>query len=176
MSAIDRGISELALPDLERRVANMVRYGVVHEVDHANKRVKIKSGEIVTAWLKWPASSASSFKRTWTPPATGEQVVLLSPTGDMRQATILPGMYQNSYDAPSTAPNTDVTTYSDGTKVEYNAQTHTLTIDSAGHVIIKGAQTLLIDFGGNVTIKSGGNMSIEAAGNMQLTAARIDLN
>lgn len=176
MSAIDSGIAAIALPDLERRVANMVRYGVVHQVDYANKRVKIKSGEIVTAWLKWPAASASSFKRTWTPPAVGEQVVLLSPTGDLRQATILPGQYQNSYDAPSVDPDTDLAQYSDGTKIEYNRSTQTYTIESTGHVVIKGAQTLLIDFGGDVTINTGGNALVNVSGNATVNSASTTIN
>lgn len=126
MTARTEGIHELALPDIERRVANMVRVGAVMAVDHAKKMVRIKSGDLEGAWVRWPAGRAAAGKRRWDPPEVGEQVVMVSPSGDMRQALVLPGIYQDDHDAPTTDANKDHVTYGDGTVIEYDRGTHTL--------------------------------------------------
>lgn len=129
MTARGEGIEELALPDLERRTANQIRYGTVLAVDHAQARVRIKSGEIETTWLPWSAGRASGAKRRWDPPEVGEQVVLLAPTGDLRQAVVLTGVFQQSAAAPSSSADKDATAYGDGTVVEYDRASHTLLAD-----------------------------------------------
>ena len=127
MSSREEGIEQLSLPDMERRIASMIRYGKIIEVNHSTKKVRIKSGEIETDWLRWPAGSANSRKRLWNPPTVGEQVCMLAPTGDLRQATFIPGMYQDDYDAPSDDPDEDLAEYSDGAVIGYNVSTHKLT-------------------------------------------------
>ena len=136
MSARTAGLESLSLPDMERRLANTVRLGSVMAVDHAKRRVRIKSGEIESDWLPWPAGRAASGKRKWDAPEVGEQGMLVAPGGDLRQAVFLPGVYQSSYDAPSSDPNKDNTTYGDGTVVEYDRGTHTLLVDLTGGVSI----------------------------------------
>lgn len=126
MSAREQGVEQLALPDMERRTANMVRFGKITAIDYAARRVRVQSGEITTAWLPWAGGRAAAGKRTWDAPEVGEQVIVLSPTGDLRQAGVIPGFYQDAYDAPSSDPNKDKTEYGDGTVVEYDRGTHTL--------------------------------------------------
>lgn len=145
MTARSEGIEELALPEMERRTANQIRYGTVLAVDHAQARVRIKSGEIKTAWLPWSTGRASAAKRRWDPPEVGEQVVLLAPTGDLRQAVVLTGVFQQSAAAPSASPDKDTTVYGDGAVVEYDRGSHTYTLDvpAGGKIILKcGATTL----------------------------------
>ena len=98
-------------------------------VDHAKARVRIKSGEIETAWLPWSTGRASGAKRRWDPPEVGEQVVVLSPTGDMRQGLVLTGVFQQSAGAPSASADKDTTVYGDGTVIEYDRASHTLRAD-----------------------------------------------
>ena len=86
---------------------------------------------------------------------------MLSPGGDLRQAVFVPGVYQDEYDAPSSDPNKDHTTYGDGTVVEYDRGTHTLLVDLTGGVSVTanrakielkiGSTTLLIE-GGKTTL------------------------
>ena len=129
MTARNEGIESLALPNMERRVANMVRFGKIEQIDHATQRVKVRSGNILTTWLPWSAGRAAAGKRRWDPPEIGEQVIVLSQTGDLRQAGVIPGFYQTDYGAPSVNPNKDTTVYSDGTVIEYDRETHTVTVD-----------------------------------------------
>lgn len=147
MTARTEGIDELALPDMERRTANQIRYGTILAVDYAGARVRIKSGEIESAWLPWSTGRASAAKRRWDPPEIGEQVVMLSPGGDLRQAVVLTGVFQQSAGAPSASPDKDTTVYGDGAVVEYDRGSHTYTVDvpAGGKIVLKcGATTLEI--------------------------------
>ena len=168
MTARAEGISEMALPDLERRVANMVRIGTIMSVDLAARRVRIKSGEIETAWLRWPAGRASAGKRRWDAPEVGEQVVMIAPTGDMRQAVVLPGMYQDAYDAPTSDANKDHATYGDGTVIEYDRGSHTLLVDLGPTKITADRTKLVLEC-------NGSKIELDASG-IKLTGVRLDLN
>jgi phage baseplate assembly protein V len=162
MSATEKGISQLAVPDMERRLANMIRYGKIIEIDHDTKKVRIKSGEIETDWIRWSAGRSNSRKRQWDPPTIGEQVTMLAPTGDLRQAHVIPGMYQSDYDAPSASPNKDHATYSDGAVIEYDVADHRLTANLQSDTSIIADRT---------SIKATrGNGSVEVA-NAAITAA-----
>lgn len=201
MSATKKGITDLALPDMERRLANTIRYGKVLEVNHATKRVRIKSGNIETDWLRWPASSANSRKRRWDPPTIGEQVCMLAPTGDLTQATFIPGMYQSDHDAPSADPNEDLAEYNDGAVISYNVSTHKLTANlqsetsiiadrtsikatrGAGSVEVKDTEVKAAVGSASITITettitltvAGSTISMNSAGITQ-TGAVINLN
>jgi phage baseplate assembly protein V len=141
VSATEKGIAALAVPDMERRLANMIRYGKITEIDYATKKVRIKSGEIETDWIRWSAGRSNSRKRQWDPPTIGEQVTMLAPTGDLRQAHIIPGMYQADYDAPSADPNKDHATYSDGAVIEYDVADHKLTANLQSNTSIIADRT-----------------------------------
>lgn len=95
MTSIEQGrqISELL-----RRVSNIVRMGKVVTVDYNKAKARVKIGEITTGYLPWLTPSTSA----WIPLKMGEQVVVLSPNGDLRMGMILPALYQSSMPAPST--------------------------------------------------------------------------
>ena len=157
MTARSEGIDELALPELERRSANQVRYGTVLSVDYANARVRIKSGELETAWLPWSTGRASPAKRRWDPPEVGEQVVMLAPTGDLRQAVVLTGVFQTSAAAPNASPDKDTTVYGDGTVVEYDRASHTLLAHLDDSMIRVTRTEILLQVGGvSFSLTAGG--------------------
>lgn len=162
MTARTEGIDELALPDLERRTANAIRYGRIMAVDYANARVRVKSGDIESTWLPWSTGRASGAKRRWDPPEVGEQVVMLSPGGDMRQAVVLTGVFQQSAGAPSASPTKDTTVYGDGAVIEYDRGSHTHLVD--------------VPAGGKILLRCGASsIEISDAG-VKITSPRIDLN
>lgn len=157
MTSRTEAYEELALPDLERRQANAIRYGTVAEVDYANARVKIKSGNITTAWLPWAAGRASGAKRRWDPPEVGEQVAVISPGGDLAQGLVLPGVYQSSAAAPSASPDKDAMVYSDGTVIEYDRASHTLLADLGQSKIRASREEVLLQIGGvSISMTSSG--------------------
>jgi len=161
MTARTEGIEELALPELERRVAGMVRVGTVMAVDLAAKKVRIKSGDLESAWVGWPAGRAGTGKRRWDPPEVGEQVVMVSPCGDMRQALVLPGVYQDAHDAPTTDGNKDHATYGDGTVIEYDRGSHTLVANLGESQILADRTKIVLTIGATTLTLTGSGSTLE---------------
>lgn len=126
------GISEL-----NRQVANMVRVGKVIELDEANARVKVSVAGLTTDWLPWSAARAGRT-RQWSPPQPDEQVVIASPYGDMGQAVVIGSLLSDDNPAPAASKDQETTIYPDGSTVDYNSATNTLTltVSGAGNVII----------------------------------------
>jgi phage baseplate assembly protein V len=57
---------------------------------------------------------------------SGEQIVLLSPGGDLTVGVILQAVYSDAFPAPSDNPALHSTHYPDGAVVHYDFQAHTL--------------------------------------------------
>jgi len=148
MTARTQGFDDLALPDLERRQANAIRFGTVSAVDLAGARCKVRSGNIETAWLPWLAGRASGAKRRWDPPEVGEQVAVISPGGDLAQGLVLPGVYQSNAAAPSASADKDRTVYGDGTSVEYDRALRRLRVDFGGTSINATPSAITLTVGG----------------------------
>src|SRR5690349_16634716 len=119
------------LGELERMQAGMIRLGVITELDAANARVKVACGGLSTDWLPW-ATGRAGGTRTWSPPKVGEQVTVFAPYGDPAQAFVGGSIYQDAHGAPASSGDQETTVFSDGTTVDYNAATNTLTINIAG--------------------------------------------
>lgn len=159
MSATTEGMEQLALPDMERRLSNAMRMGTVAEVDYAKARVKVKSGNITTAWLPWAAGSANSAKRRWDPPQVGEQVAVLSPGGDLAQGLVMPGIYQQAAGAPSDSGDKDTTVYSDGTVIEYDRAAHALVADLQGTKVFADRNKIELTIGSTkLTMTAAGSV------------------
>lgn len=161
MSAREDGLQELALPDLERRVANMVRLGTVMAVDHGRALVRVKSGDIESTWLPWPAGRAAAGKRRWDAPEVGEQVAMLCPGGDLRQAVVVPGLYQQAYAAPNADPNKDTVVYGDDTLIEYDRATHTLVADLGASRILADRTKIELTIGGTTLTMTAAGTTLE---------------
>jgi phage baseplate assembly protein V len=153
--------------ELSRRLANLVMLGKVAEVDHEAARVKVKVGDLVTAWRPWLALRAGG-NSNWHPPEIDEQVVLLSVNGDPAQAVVLVGLYQDAHPAPSSEPDIHLTQYADGAQISYDRTQHKLsaTLPAGASVELVAPSGVTIE--GDVTIKGSVLVSgilIDAAGN-----------
>lgn len=135
---------ELRLADLERRVANMLRGGTVAQIDHAQARVRVQSGDLLTDWLPWFAHRAGATT-TWSPPTIGEQVLLVSPSGDPAQAMVLPALYTDAHPAPSASPDEHVTAYPDGARIAYNHATGAITATGIKTATVQAATSVTLD-------------------------------
>lgn len=154
--------------DLQRRMANMIRRGRVHSMDFEQSppRVKVEyEKDAVTGWLPWISGRESSKHRTdWEPLAIGEQVIILSESGDLSAGVVIPSLPDASSPVPSTSPDEHVSRYEDGTTFTYNRKTHTLTIDVQGDVNFHVT--------GNVTSHIEGNMSAQIDGTADVIVAK----
>ena len=131
------------LVELARRLANIVRFGTVAEVDHDAYRLRARydtddtGAPILTAPIPWVALRAGDDAEWWSPDV-GEQLVLLSPSGELTQAIALPALYSNAKPAPSADPDKRVTRYSDGAVYEYDRNTHrySITLPDDGEMLV----------------------------------------
>ena len=148
----DRRRSEesFEIAELARRLANVVRAGVVAEVDTANQRLRARydrddeGAPILSAWIPWVTLRAGP-DRTWWAPEVGEQVVLLSPSGELTQALALPALYSDAHPAPSTDADKRVAKHSDGAVFEYDRTTHrySITLPDDGEMLVTIGDTTL---------------------------------
>lgn len=115
------------ITELERRLANVIRSGVVVDVNYQTAKCRVAFGNILTEELPFFTSSAGDTK-TWSPPSVGETVVVFSPSGELSIGFVLCGIYTNANPPNSNSANKTKTTFSDGNSIEYDASTHTLTL------------------------------------------------
>lgn len=143
---------DYSLSQLARKLNNLVRWGIVRQVDLTAARVKVEyardeqEGPVLTGWVPWLPDAAGAV-RSWRPPSLGEQVMLLSPDGDLAQSVALGSLYQDDYRAPSSNPDLHRIQYSDGAVVEYDRSEHKLT----------------------ATLPAGGKAEITAPGGLTVT-------
>ncbi|EOU9154490.1 phage baseplate assembly protein V [Escherichia coli] len=128
-----------------RLITNLIRTGVVTEVDRENWLCRVKTGELETNWISWLTLRAGNA-RTWWRPSEGEQVVLLSLGGNLETAFALPAIYSNQFAPPSTSADACVTEHPDGGWFEYEPAT--------GRWYVRGIKSMVIEAAGNITLKT----------------------
>ena len=121
----------------DRLIGNLVLLGVVAALDEAQARVRVDADGLLTAWIPWAETGAGPGVRTWSMPEIGEQVVLVCPYGDPAQAVVIGRVYRDAYPAPANARTLHRTVYADGSTVEYDRQSHRLTVQvGVGEVVV----------------------------------------
>ena len=173
------------LVELARRLSNVVRPGTVAELRLDPPRVRVRyadndDGPVLTDWRPWIAARAGDDAEWW-PPQLGEQVVLLSPSGDLAQAFVLPAVYSDAHAAPSADADRRVTQYADGAEIVYDAAAHhlsaTLPAGATAAIEAPGGIAVTGDVAVDGRITATGNIEsdadIEADGNVQDSAGTM---
>ncbi|MBZ3664914.1 phage baseplate assembly protein V [Pseudomonas monteilii] len=114
-----------SIAELSRLLENLVRLGTIAEVQHAPPRVKVQTGGILTTWLPWLALRAGA-DRDWDPPTVDEQVILLSPSGQLANGIAITGLFSDQIPANGDRAGLKRRTYADGAVVEYDSVAHHL--------------------------------------------------
>ena len=133
---------EFALSDTLRRLANFIRIGTIKKVDYSKSKARVEIGDLCTDWLPWIAERAGD-NATWHPLDVGEQVIVLSPSGDLSQGVILPALYKG--DAISSSSDIHKLLYKDGSSIAFDRGSGVLTIDVKGDVIVKASGSVTVD-------------------------------
>ncbi|MCI4217766.1 phage baseplate assembly protein V [Dickeya dianthicola] len=106
--------------ELMRLLENLLRVGIVTAVDPESWRVRVKSGELLTDWLRWNTPRAGAFN-VWFPPAVGEQVLLGCLGGNPETAVIIGSLFSEAHPAPGNSLKEMVITAPDGARFRYDA-------------------------------------------------------
>jgi phage baseplate assembly protein V len=136
------GQISVELENSRRLISNIIQYGTISEVDPAKVRAKVKSGKLTTGFLPILMPATGGIK-IWRLPSIGEQVMILSPSGNTTNGVILPGLYQTAFPAPSTDPKETIIEFENGETIKHNSSSNTLTVVSSnmnlqGNVTIQG--------------------------------------
>lgn len=135
----------MTLNELERLISNLLRVGVVEEVDTEKMVCRVRTGDILTDWIRWGADRAGAG-RSWHAPVAGEQVIIGAVNGELTTAFVLCSLYSDKGQAPSHSAEAMNKTFSDGAVIEYEPATGTLKAT--------GIKTALIDAGESITATS----------------------
>ncbi|AZZ98008.1 phage baseplate assembly protein V [Pseudoalteromonas sp. R3] len=142
------------LAELKRRIDNLIRLGTVAEVKSGYCRVK--TGEITTDFRPYLTHRAGTAKTSWRP-SIDEQVILLSLSGDINNAYVLPALYSDDNPEPDDHETRLRTTFPDGAVFEYDPETSQLRISGIRTALIEVTESTQTDcpdntINGNVTI------------------------
>lgn len=161
--------------DLTRLISNLIRIGEVIELQASPLAARVKIGDNETDWISI-AHSRAGQSNDFDPPSIGEQVVLLSASGDLSQAIIIASLHSSTHDQPSSSLHEFIRTFGDGTRLSYNSETHKLLIDAKADVELFATGNLNIHIDGDASITVGGDAAVSAQGNITADAPSIALN
>ena len=169
--------------ELERRLANTMRIGVVSAADYPAGRVRVKAGDLITGWLPWLTQRAGG-DRSWHAPEIGEQVIILSPNGEPAQGVVLPAIYQNTYPAPANTPDISITHYADGTVASHDRASRTTVTDMDTSSSKQTPDDITLTVGGAsitatadaITLTVGGSTITMTGGALTIKSPRLELN
>lgn len=151
------------LATLARLLENLIRFGTIAAVQMDPPRVQVLTGSLTTAWLPWLNPRAGE-DREWNPPTVDEQVLLLSPSGQLANGVAITGLFSDLIEANGDREGLHRRTYRDGAVIEYDSIAHhlrailpadgTTELESLGGISIKGPITHQGDYTqtGNQTV------------------------
>ncbi|MGL4892337.1 MAG: phage baseplate assembly protein V [Aeromonas veronii] len=131
--------------ELQRLIDNLIRIGTITAVRSGECRVK--TGDLITNWRPYAAARAGK-NRTRSRLSIGEQVLILSVSGDLRNAYIVGPIHCDAFPEPladDDNPDLDRTEYSDGAVIEYNPQTGELNATGIMAAKIKASVSVTFD-------------------------------
>ncbi|MEC5345083.1 phage baseplate assembly protein V [Brenneria populi] len=119
--------TQASLIEIQRLLRNLIRVGVVTQVNTVDALCRVQTGEMTTDWLTWLTRRAGR-SRDWWAPSVGEQVLILSVGGELDTAFVLPGIYSDENPAPSASADAYHVSFPDGAMIEYEPKAGALTV------------------------------------------------
>jgi len=137
--------------DIPADPSTLIRLGTIVSLTLDPPRCVVRYGDpetdedCETPPIRWLAGRAGKT-RNWSPPSDGEEVVLLSPDGQIGNAVALLGLNNDNAPPPG---NTlaEVVEYEDGARIGYDPESHALT------AILPAGATAAIEAPGGLTIR-----------------------
>ncbi|HAV7685029.1 TPA: phage baseplate assembly protein V, partial [Escherichia coli] len=88
--------------ELRRRVADMVRRGVVEEVIPGSPvMVRVDIGDVLSPPLPWIQVQSGRYMQVSNYPASGDAVTVISEAGDLRNGRVYPGANIDAIPVPA---------------------------------------------------------------------------
>lgn len=185
-----------SLQEIARAIRNLIRTGIVTDVDLDEGLCRVQTGGMQTTWLNWLTCRAGR-SRVWWAPSIGEQVLLLAIGGELDTAFVLPGIFSDDHPAPSASPDALHVAFPDGAVIEYEPESGALNVSgiktanltasdsitaTVPVVLVKASTRITLDTPevvctnklttGTLEVQKGGTMS----GNIEHTGGSLSSN
>ncbi|MRA09696.1 phage baseplate assembly protein V [Acinetobacter nosocomialis] len=149
--------------DINRRLENLIRFGTIKTVNPSKPipLVTVDLDDIVTPEIRF-FNARSGDDSTWDPPSLNEEVMVISPCGEIGPTSVVfYGLYNNEHPAPSDDLNQKIRVFSDGCVIAYDISAHELSaiLPSGGKAIVTADGGITVN--GDTTIN--GNLQINGS-------------
>lgn len=163
---IDRhrtGVAGFGASDSERRHADAIKFGKVHEADYAKAQVRVligdeddDEGHLITGWIPMPGARAQN-DFDWHPLEVGERVVVLSESGETQNATVIPaGLYCDDNPAPGDKAGLWRRKFQDGGLIEYDRDSGEWLVEGIAKATVKVGDSTIVTEPDAITLTVGG--------------------
>ncbi|MFA3001075.1 MULTISPECIES: phage baseplate assembly protein V [Acinetobacter] len=149
--------------DINRRLENLIRFGTIKTVNPSKPipLVTVELDDIVTPEIRF-FNARSGNDSTWDPPSENEEVMVISPCGEIGPTSVVfYGFYNNEHPAPSDDLNKKIRAFADGCIIAYDIAAHHLSaiLPSGGKAIVTADGGITVN--GDTTIN--GNLQINGS-------------
>ena len=149
--------------DINRRLENLIRFGTIKTVNPSKPipLVTVELDDIVTPEIRF-FNARSGNDSTWDPPSENEEVMVISPCGEIGPTSVVfYGLYNNEHPAPSDDLNKKIRVFADGCIIAYDIAAHHLSaiLPSGGKAILTADGGITVN--GDTTIN--GNLQINGS-------------
>lgn len=165
-----------SLQEIARAIRNLIRTGIVTDVDHKEGLCRVQTGGIKTTWLNWLTARAGR-SRTWWAPSVGEQVLLLAIGGELDTAFVLPGIFSEANPAPSASVDAWHVVFPDGAVIEYEPETSALMVSGIKTADVTASESVTVAVP-VVTVKAASRITLdtpEVVCTNKLTTATLEV-
>ncbi|CAE7405628.1 xkdF [Symbiodinium microadriaticum] len=138
--------------------------GRIEQADYANATARVQLDDTLTDWLPMLAPRAGN-DRVWFPYDVGEQVLVLSPSGDLSQGVILGSLYADAAPQNGTTPELTRIDFADGSFLQHDT--------ASGDALISIRGNLTIETDGDLCLNVGGHFSLKGLAHVKQSIADI---
>ncbi|HEG0618899.1 TPA: phage baseplate assembly protein V [Yersinia enterocolitica] len=133
----------ILIAGLKPLLANIIRIGIVSDVDLANGLYRVKIGNLETDWLNWLTLRAGRG-RFWSAPSVGKQVMALSIGGELTTGFVLPAVFSDANPAQSQSADAIVITFPYGARFEYEPESSHLAVTGIATAVIEASESVSV--------------------------------
>ena len=144
--------------DINRRLENLIRFGTIKTVNPSKPipLVTVDLDDIVTPEIRF-FNARSGDDSTWDPPSLNEEVMVISPCGEIGPTSVVfYGLYNNEHLSPSDDLNKKIRVFADGCIIAYDVAAHHLS------AILPPTGTIEVTANGGVTVNANDGLTINA--------------
>lgn len=141
----------------------MYKVGVITALDEAKARVRVQFNDmdgVVSYWLPIVQQKTLRDKSYWMPDINEHVACLLDENGE--EGVVVGAIYSDADAAPVANKDKHCTVFADGTRVEYDRQTHTLTADVQGKINVIATARCDVTCADQVVITSATHVTLQA--------------